>query len=654
MSSCTNSVTQTLDRLPKIVSTQQNNLTPTSKILSNSPFTESELAKYDLPKWEVLNKIFNYYYIYNQPSHQIFPGKAILLENLALNTDSSIIHAIIATTCLIISKYDSSINIVADELYWINKMHKFWDNLNDLGILCCYKLLVKCTSIRFNIKKMNDINIKLWEMINNNQYVDIFKQKKFDFQESRIIPTFGTKRQNYERELTLKIIWSFYINNIILLRFNQGRPYYKLSSIMNGFKFDYDRDQYSNNILLPMSDIDYLSLKSAGNRTNWNQLYEKSHIPTDATSLILSLKSFENSLSKLSNKDITFSNLISKDEFHVDLRNKLKTKYYEIIHDEKLVVINTNYWFSNIILRLSELIQYNYILCDIMVFKMCKYDWKTDLGCNSDDRGDSKDTNTTQGEKCQDADGNSIQHKENYKDSVSNPGLLQHPLISDEIQLVEGLTTKLKSLNNNDWKILIEMIKSTNEYVDLIKLIPLSEYTDYSIVVGPTTFDDNYNNENETTKRFRNLINNSSEWWNKQELKSSVQHSWAKLPIYILSFTSGVLSIIYSLAVLTKYIKFKKSFESGDLIVEFLETNETRTIEGCNISVPQQKHMADVYEIFTEIHILSQLFVLCEYVKFKLSYSNEDLAALSIQRLNNLNQHLDEVLQQNFTKIKPE
>ena len=31
MSSCTNSVTQTLDRLPKIVSTQQNNLTPTSK-----------------------------------------------------------------------------------------------------------------------------------------------------------------------------------------------------------------------------------------------------------------------------------------------------------------------------------------------------------------------------------------------------------------------------------------------------------------------------------------------------------------------------------------------------------------------------------------------------------------------------------------------
>ena len=79
MSSCTNSVTQTLDRLPKIVSTQQNNLTPTSKILSNSPFTESELAKYDLPKWEVLNKIFNYY-IYNQPSHQIFLGKQYYLK----------------------------------------------------------------------------------------------------------------------------------------------------------------------------------------------------------------------------------------------------------------------------------------------------------------------------------------------------------------------------------------------------------------------------------------------------------------------------------------------------------------------------------------------------------------------------------------------
>lgn len=195
------------------------------------------------------------------------------------------------------------------------------------------------------------------------------------------------------------------------------------------------------------------------------------------------------------------------------------------------------------------------------------------------------------------------------------------------------------------------MIKSTNDYVDLIKLIPLSEYTDYSIIIGPTTFDDNYNNENETTKRFRNTINNCSEWWNKQELKSSVQQSWAKLPIYILSFTSGVLSIIYSLAVLTKYLRFKKCSGSGDLIVEFVETNENKTIEGCNINNPQhQKHMVDVCEIFTESHILSQLFVLCEYVKFKLSYSDEDLTAFSIQRLNNLNQHLDEILQQNFPK----
>lgn len=279
----------------------------------------------------------------------------------------------------------------------------------------------------------------MWIFSNRNDLI---------FQESRIIPTFGTKRQNYERELTLKIIWSFYINNIILLRFNQGRPYYKLSSIMNGFKFDYDRDQYSNNILLPMSDIDYLSLKSAGNRTNWNQLYEQTYIPTDATSLILSLKSFEKSLSKLSNKDITIKNLISKDEFHIDLSNKLKTRYYEILPDEKLVVINISYWFSNIILRLSELIQYNYILCDIMVFKMCKYDMKSDLSRNShDDQDDSKVIGSTQGdssttgEKLQGVNGNTFRRNEHYKSA------LQHLLISDETQLIEGLTSKLKNLN---------------------------------------------------------------------------------------------------------------------------------------------------------------------------------------------------------------
>ncbi|KAK6874863.1 hypothetical protein K6H11_001311 [Candida tropicalis] len=588
------------------------------KLTLDAPFTDEQLAKYDLPPWEVLNKVFNYYYIYNHPGHQLFPGKSIFIKNLALVTDASIIHAIIATTCLIVSKTEPSLGLVGDELYWLNKMHKYWDNLNDMGILCCYKLMSKCTSIRFNVKKINDLNIKLWETVNNNQYVEIYKQKRFEFQESRTTPTFGTKRQNFEREMILKIIWSFYINNIILLRFHQGRPYYKLSSILDGFKFDYERDLYSNNILLPMGDTDYISLKLVNNRSNWSQLYEKNTVPSDSTSLILAAKSFEHSLSKLSNEDLKLKDLIQPEQSTIEFKKKIKNLYSKVLEDKKLVVINMSYWFSNIILCMGDILEFNYFLQDVMVFKMCKYDFNAN--------NDSNDSN---------------HNATNDPWATSGVGVLQNPLISSEISTSEGLTDKLQELSTEQWKCLLQIIKSIHEYVDFLKLVPSSEYEkDFLVVVGPTALDDYSNDAVQSTKTFRDVIDNSSDWWDTPELQSTVKQAWTKMPVYVLSFTAGILSLAYSLAVLTKYLKIHKS-GSNELVVEFIEISLKKHIPEIKFETKEDEL---VLELFNQSSILSQLSTLCEFVKFKLNYSNEEIMTATTQRLNKLNQNLDDIL----------
>ncbi|RCK64342.1 hypothetical protein Cantr_00059 [Candida viswanathii] len=587
----------------------------TRKLASDAPFDDYRLAKYDLPPWGVLNEVFNYYYIYHHPSHQLFPGKSIFIRNLSLVTDSSVIHALIATTCLIVSKMEPSLGLVGDELYWLNKMHKYWDNLNDMGILSCYKLMSKCTSIRFNIKKINDINIKLWETVNNNQYVEIYKQKRFEFQESRNTPTFGTKRQNFEREMTLKIIWSFYINNIILLRFHQGRPYYKLSSILDGFKFDYERDLYSNNILLPMGDDDYISLKLVNNRSNWNQLHEKNHTPSDSTSLILAAKIFEHSLSKLSNEELPAKDLIKADDSAREFRNKVRGLYSKVFVDKKLVVINMSYWFSNIILCMSDILEFNYFIQEIMVFKMCKYDFRSNIDLN---------------------EANAVSNAR----SSNGANEQQNPLISNEISSVERLTDKLQEMSTEQWECLLHIIKAIHEYVNLLKFIPLPEIEkDFSVVVGPTALDDTSTEGLEATKRFRDVISNS-EWWDTPELKSTPKQSWAKVPVYVLSFTAGVLSVVYSLVVLTKYLKFHKS-PTNELIVEFTELDQKKHIQDIKIDSAEDNI---VLEQFNQSSILSQLSTLCEFVKFKLNYSNEEIMTITTQRLNTLNQNLDDIL----------
>ncbi|KAI5952468.1 hypothetical protein KGF54_003335 [Candida jiufengensis] len=564
-----------------------------------APFSDHELAKYELPKWNSLNILIDYYYIYNQPSHQMFPGKQIFLKNISLNVDSSILHIMIATICILANRKNPNLNINSDESYWVGQMEKYWDNLNGFGIMACFRLLAKCTSFRFNMYRVNQCNIKIFETIYDNNYIEIYSQKRFEFKENGTKNSlFGTSRQCYERETILRLIWTFYINHIILLRFNQGRPYYKLSSILDDFKFDYERDHYSNNILLPLNDIDFMTLKLVNNRTSWKQLYERNHIPSDLSSLILASKIFENLLSKLSNDDLTFDNLISSNSFNINFAEKISNQHINIIDSKKLIVINITYWFANLILRVGEVLQYNFFIYEVMKFKMCKYEFRR----------------------------NTAQQQDTTKDLFT-------PLICDEFLDTNNLTQQLQNFKTNQWISLIELTKALSGFVSLLEICPSKEYNHYSVVVGPTSIT---NLTADSKSNFRDVISNPIEWYDAPELQSTVKESWNKFPQYTLSFSTAFLSVACSLAVLTKYLRLSSHTQNKNLIVELIETGEI-------IEIP---HIVDgwISKNFNSINLSSKVSSLCEFIKYKLYYSNEEVMHDSVKRMNKLTQHLEEIL----------
>ena len=620
----------------------------------DAPFSNKELAKYELPDWKTLNKLVDYYYIYNQPGHQILPCKSIFLKNISLNTDSSILHIFIGTICIIATRKDSTLKISPDEHYWIKKMYKYWDNLNGLGIMVCYKLIAKCTAVRFHMNKINQHNIKLYETIYDNNFVEVYSQKRFDEKESQRKLKLGlklepksklklgnsssrTSRQIYEREVVLKLMWSFYVYHIILLRFMQGRPYYKLSSIIDDFKFDYERDHYSNNVLLPLDDTDFQTLSLGANRTTWKQLHDKDHIPSDFNSLTLASKIFESLLSKLANGDLTFDNLISKNEFNVDLTNKIKNLHSTVVEDRKIIVVNVTYWLANMVLRVGEVLQYTYFIVRVMKFKLSKHDFRKRQLNDDDDEDNNNNSSNNNNHNNNNNNGNSNDNDDEM--NMSEADEMSQPLICDELLDLDDPTTLLKGFDVTHWKSLVEVIKSMSGFVALIELIPLAKYKDFSIVCGPTLF-------NAEDDEFRKLPSSSSlrdvmntrEWWEAPELKASVKQSWVKLPQYTLSFSTAFLSVACSLVFLTKFIKLSRNQETGKLVVEFLTTGETRDIEGVELE-------DDVIEsLFDQNVMAQQVSSICEFTKYKLSFCDEDLMEITIKRMNKLTQYLDNLL----------
>jgi len=135
------------------------------------PFSSYELMKYELPNWSSLNKLLDYYYKYNHSKHQLLSSKQELIKRISLNSDSSILHAIISTVCL----FDDSFEC---ETYWVERVFKYWDNLNDFGMLLSYSLISKNSLVQSDLNRLNDLNSKILDLIKTNKFIDIVNEPK--------------------------------------------------------------------------------------------------------------------------------------------------------------------------------------------------------------------------------------------------------------------------------------------------------------------------------------------------------------------------------------------------------------------------------------------------------------------------------------------
>lgn len=111
----------------------------------------------------------------------------------------------------------------------------------------------------------------------------------------------------------------------------------------------------------------------------------------------MAAKSFEHSLSKLSNEDLKLKDLIQPEQSTIEFKKKIKNLYSKVLEDKKLVVINMSYWFSNIILCMGDILEFNYFLQDVMVFKMCKYDFNANNDSNDSNHNATNDPWATSG-----------------------------------------------------------------------------------------------------------------------------------------------------------------------------------------------------------------------------------------------------------------
>lgn len=442
-------------------------------------FFDLELDEYRLPPWDILEKHIDLYYIKNHPKHQILPAKSILLRNISLKFDSSILHAILAT----IASSDSSIG---NQKYWISMFENFSDTLDDFGFLLGYSLVLACADTIFQPTRYREVSLKIWNII---------KQKKFIETTNTTQPL--NSRQNFKTEVTIRIIWRYWCQLVVWCRFRQGWPYSNLCTTYNEFALSNEIDCYTNNLTLPLSGIDHLSLQ--GKRLTWHALnnvnFETDLIP-DTNILILCFKFFEVVLNRISNKEKSSEVLQNNQLIQYTYKH-----IWEVKEGEKLLVINTSFLLSAFLLKVADLIQWAGSISDILVFGLHRYT-------------NEADTLTT------------------FIDEFSMASLLNF----------EDLPKALEGISEFQWSCLFSAL---NTILDIVKLLRLGEgritgrVGTLTPVLGPT------------------LVSQDSadHWWSAPELRYDATETWYSFPEFSLNAACSALSILCSIIVLTRFIK---------------------------------------------------------------------------------------------------
>lgn len=456
---------------------------------SFEPFRDDELQRYNLPPWRILSDVFDFYFMYVNPNFVLLPNKDFFLKRLALNSDSSIVHAIIAVVCT-----KRSWPFEQDESHWIKEMYRFWDDLNDFGMLLCFTLIQQTSHIRDNFHNLVEVNDKMYEIIQSNHYLDVV-----------LTSTSLNARKQFENEAIIRMIWIYWMESLIF-RLRQGHPYSKLFMMRNdNVLVGSGVAELSNrNLPFPIPNESYVKCQNS-RRLTWDDLNKG--ICEDSSTPIKAALILHQVMERIAANELTEDNLVLEPQF----RNLLKTRFYLVKEDT--LILNAHYVIANFLNLCAGIIQRCHFINHLLAFEaLMRSTMKVD-GLRSE-----------------------IDGSDSYIPRLNAFSI--NKLIN-----LEELPTHIAELNDFKWSCLIELISDTMSIVDLINvhlgIIPSETKPRFSVLYGVTSLDA------------------SRDWFMSKELITSGESTWLKASDFSVFTACLLISIIPSLIVLRNLFEIK-------------------------------------------------------------------------------------------------
>lgn len=476
-------------------------------------FKSAELHEYELPSWDILDALIDYYYKYLQANHRVLSNKALFLRRLSLKSDSSILHALVATVCTM-----KQWPIERDEQHWIAKVYKYWDNLDDFGMLLCYSLMRSTSSIKYHLPRLVDFNNRTSDIIHSNRYLETLHNT-----------VNLNARKSYERETIIRIIWNYWIDNLILLRLRQGSPYHSMfsmrSSVFNNIKM---LDFPAAKLPFPLTDA-HTKLEDI-HRPAWGNIHKGTY--DDFSAVINSVLMLEQVMDKVSTGTMT------RDSVSIDtgFKNILEDKVFAL--KAGVILFNASFMKASCIFHHSNIIQRCFFLKDILAFEVL------------------------------------LRLSRSFDESDYIPllnGLSMNNLIN-----FEELPQKVTAMDEFEWRCLIEVIESVMRIVELINVgmghMSSDSASKYPVLYGSSSAD------------------HSQELYSSHELTTTGKETWLKFSDSVIYTASLLISILPSIAVLRKLVNLSATergvsvtWESSKLSKAFDIPVSSRLVEFFNM-----------------------------------------------------------------------
>ncbi|MCH0629275.1 Zn(II)2Cys6 transcription factor [Kocuria palustris] len=557
--------------------------------VDDQPWTDRELAKYDLPRWSQMDVVLKLFYKHIHPNHMVLPDRQLFVRRLALNVDAAVLHSIILNVCLIQDPMFPTVGIKADECYWFSLVDKHWESLNYLLVLLCSTLLCKSTYVRYNLPKLNFYNKLMWGIIDRNKCMEIFNLENYVKLEH------VTKRQVYERELLLRLVWLFYINNLVLLRLSRGFPYDRLGNILDDEELKrFELTKLYNQLIVPLSISEFWESQSVLTRHD-PRIKELAHVSENCC-MVLCARVLENVLD-----GIVKDNLVDDESTQLDpdIQHLIDTKYMVINHEERLLCFNLFMFNNKLILLAAALLKFLYFMHDIMLFKLFKQDFI---------KQDGTDTTTNN------ASGGTSQFL---------------PLVADVLVTnmcnFEEYPKIISNFTVDQWRNFVKLIIAAFDFSQLmdpyVAAGQVASNESYDITFGPTVIDDS----------------KYAKWYQNPKLRLKSSAGWSRYGDAALEVLGINLIVLALLAVLTKYIQILPE-PSGALKVHLVATNETKTI-------PEVQAPLCLVDDAKLDNIESKIRLHQDFIKSRIRSSLGPLYLNTLAKLDRIKNYLDEILQ---------